>query len=281
MAHALLRAGHEVTVWNRTPRRAEDVVAAGAVLAATPAEAVSASDATILSLTDYQAMWDVLGDATDALRGRTLVNLSSDTPDKAREAAAWATRHSARFVAGGVMVPAPMIGTEPAYIYFSADEEQFTAHRDTLAALGDLRYLGEDPGRALLMYQANLDVFMTALAGIAHATAMVGTAGITATQFLPEAMELFRAIPVMIAPDGIDVLGANVDADDHPGAGASNVMMSATADHILGTSVAVGIDQSLPRAVQRLYRLAVDAGFGDDGWTRTIAAAGQAAAAGR
>ncbi|MFD2494784.1 NAD(P)-binding domain-containing protein [Amycolatopsis jiangsuensis] len=77
MTRALLAAGYSVTVWNHTPNRAEGVVAAGARLAATPAEAVTAGDLVILSLTDYRAMTDILGGATESLAGRTLVNLSS------------------------------------------------------------------------------------------------------------------------------------------------------------------------------------------------------------
>lgn len=270
MVHSLLGAGQRVTVWNRTAQRAEGVVAAGAQLAATPAEAVSASDLIILSLTDYQAMWDVLGNATASLAGRTLANLSSDTPDKTREAAEWAAWHAAAFVAGGVMVPAPMVGTEFAYVYYSGDDRSFDAHRGTLAHIGDPRFLGGDPGRAQLMYQANLDVFLTTLAGFAHATALVGSAGITAETFLPDAMQLFRAIPDMIASDGIAALGARIDAREHSGVGSNNIMMGATADHILATAESVGIDTQLPRAVQTLYRRAIDDGHGTDGWTRTI-----------
>lgn len=280
LVHALLGAGYAVTVWNRTPRRAEAVVAAGARLAATPAAAVSASDVTLLSLTHYQAMWDVLGDATGALAGRTLVNLSSGTPGEAREAAEWARAHSASFVAGGVMVPPPMIGGEHAYVYYSGDEREFATHRDALATLGDARWLGEDPGRAPLMYQASLDLFLTALAGFAHATAMAGTAGITAGTFLPEVVELFRAIPDMIAPDGIGALAARIDAGDHSDADSSAIMMGATADHVVATAEATGIDLSLPRAVQRLYHHAIQEGHGTDGWTRTIAAAARADARG-
>lgn len=40
MARTLLTAGHDVTVWNRTPARAESLVGQGARLAATPAEAI-------------------------------------------------------------------------------------------------------------------------------------------------------------------------------------------------------------------------------------------------
>lgn len=270
MTHVLLATGHPVTVWNRTPQRAESVIAAGALMAATPSDAVAASDLTILSLTDYQAMWDVLGEATGSLAGRTLVNLSSDTPGQTREAASWAASHDVSFLAGGVMVPAPMVGTDLSYVYYSGDPNGFDAHHETLARIGDPRFLGDDPGRAQLMYQANLDVFLTALAGFAHATALVATAGIKAETFLPEVMQLFTAIPDMIAPDGVAALGARIDAGEHPGDGSNNIMMGATADHIRTTADSVGIDAELPRTVQALYHRAINAGYGTDGWTRTI-----------
>lgn len=114
MVRTLLAAGHEVTVWNRTASRADGVVSDGAKRAATPREAIEASPLTLLSLTDYQAMYDVLTDATASLSGRTLVNLSSDTPDRSREAATWAAGHGAEFLTGGVMTPAPMVGTDEA-----------------------------------------------------------------------------------------------------------------------------------------------------------------------
>ncbi|MCX4091787.1 NAD(P)-dependent oxidoreductase [Nocardia sp. alder85J] len=270
MSRTLLRAGHQVTVWNRTPSRADDLVAAGARLAASPAEAVAASELIILSLTDYQAMWDVLADVGASLTGRTLTNLSSDTPDKTREAANWASSHGASFVTGGVMVPAPMVGTDLAYIYYSGDQRGFEAHRNTLAHLGDPRFLGDDPGLAQLMYQANLDVFLTTLAGCAHAIALAGSAGIAAEMFLPGVMQLIAAIPDMIAPGGTVALGARIDAGEHPGTGSNNIMMGATADHILATTESADIDTALPKVVQTLYRRAIDDGHGTDGWTRTI-----------
>jgi 3-hydroxyisobutyrate dehydrogenase-like beta-hydroxyacid dehydrogenase len=271
MTTTLVRAGHPVTVWNRTPGRADALVAAGARLAASPAAAVRASDLVILSLTDYQAMWDVLGAAAaTSLAGRTVVNLSSGRPDQTRAAGEWAAAYGASFLGGGVMVPAPMVGTGRSYAYYSGDGTAFTSHRGTLGHLGEARYLGDDPGRAQLMYQAHLDVFLTTLAGLAHATALVGTAGITAEEFLPEVVRLFTAIPAMIAPDGVAALGARIDADEHPGTGSSTVMMGATADHIHATARSVGVATELPDAVRRLYRRAIDDGYGSDGWTRTI-----------
>ncbi|GAA1863434.1 NAD(P)-dependent oxidoreductase [Myceligenerans crystallogenes] len=270
MVRTLLGAGHPVTVWNRTAARAEQVVSAGARPAASPAEAVEAGDLVILSLTDYQAMHDILDGAAASLPGRTLVNLSSDTPSATRDAATWARAHGAAFLTGGMMVPAPMVGTDRSYLYVSGDEEAFEAHQATLGRLGQVRFLGEDPGRSQLMYQAHLDVFLTALSGFAHATALVGSAGITAEEFLPEVVELFRAIPDMIAADGMDALGARIDAGDHSDRGSNLTMMGATADHVHAASEAVGIDTALPRAVQEHYHRQLVEGRGAEGWTRII-----------
>jgi 3-hydroxyisobutyrate dehydrogenase-like beta-hydroxyacid dehydrogenase len=96
MVRKFLAAGHPTTLWNRTPARADALVEEGAVRAASPAEAVAASELVVLSLTDYQAMYDILGQAEDALSGRVIANLSSDSPQKTREAAAWLAERGAR-----------------------------------------------------------------------------------------------------------------------------------------------------------------------------------------
>lgn len=268
MVRALLAQGHPVTVWNRTPSRAADVVAAGARLADSPADAVAASDLVVLSLTDYQAMHDILGPATAALAGRTVVNLSSDSPDRTREGAAWATGHGARFLTGGVMVPAPMVGTEAAYVYYSGPEELLEAHRDALATIGAPRYLGEDPGLAQLMYQANLDVFLTALAALMHATALLESAGVRPTAALPELLETLAGTGAIL--EAGENPGAQLEAGEHPGHLSTVTMMGATADHVVAASEAAGVDTGLPAAVQAYYTWAREHGYGGDNWTRII-----------
>lgn len=268
MVRTLLAAGHPVTVWNRTAARAEGLVADGATLAASPAAAVAASELVVLSLTDYQAMYDILGDSTGALAGRTLVNLSSDTPDRSREASAWAASHGATFLTGGVMVPAEMVGTEAAYVYYSGPAEALEAHRPALARIGAPRHLGEDAGLAQLMYLAHLDVFLTSLSALMHATALLGSAGITATRAVPELMPTLADIPAMLRAGG-DV-GAQIDAGEHPGHLSTATMMGATADHIAAASDTAGIDLTLPRAVRAHYLRAIADGHGKENWTRII-----------
>ncbi|MBD5785846.1 NAD(P)-dependent oxidoreductase [Cellulosimicrobium terreum] len=265
MVRTLLAAGHPVTLWNRTPSRADDLVTENATLAASPAEAVAASDVVVLSLTDYAAMYDVLGPATAALRGRTVVNLSSDTPEATRVAAGWAADHGATLVTGGVMAPPPMVGTDDAYVYYSGPEAAFQEHESTLALLGAPRYLGADPGLAQLMYQAQLDVFLTALSGVAHAAALAQAAGIQPTQFVPEALQTLADTPAML---GDDVpAGTEFETGVHPGHLSTATMMGATAAHVLGASEELGVDTVLPRAVLSHYERALAAGHGHDSWS--------------
>ncbi|MEU4528530.1 NAD(P)-binding domain-containing protein [Micromonospora ureilytica] len=269
ITRTLLAAGHPVTVWNRTTGRAEGVVADGATLAATPAEAVEASSLVILSLTDYQAMYDILGPTTASLAGRTLVNLSSDTPDRSREAASWAAAHDAAFLTGGVMVPAPMVGADAAYVYYSGPGEVLDGSREALAQIGEPKHLGEDPGLAQLMYQAQLAVFLGTLSALMHATAMLGATGMKAAEVLPELLASTESIGAILRA-GEETPGAALDAGEHPGDLSTVTMMGATADHIVETSTTLGLDLALPLAVRAHYRQAIENGHGGDNWTRII-----------
>ncbi|GAB3178693.1 NAD(P)-dependent oxidoreductase [Streptomyces incanus] len=269
MTRTLLTAGHPVTVWNRTAGRADGVVAGGATLAATPGEAVEAGDLVILSLTGYRVMYDVLDSATASLAGRTLVNLSSDTPDRTREAATWAAGHGAAFLTGGVMVPAPMVGTEAAHVYYSGCGEVLERHLAALTLLGTPKHLGEDPGLAQMMYQAQLTVFLTTLSGLMHATAMLGTAGMKAGEALPVLLSSADSIGDILRA-GEENPGAALDAGEYPGDLSTVTMMGATSDHIVETSTSLGLDLALPLAVQAHYGHAIENGHSSDNWTRII-----------
>ncbi|MER7082095.1 NAD(P)-dependent oxidoreductase [Saccharopolyspora kobensis] len=260
----MLDAGHPVTVWNRTASRADDVVARGAVRAAAPAEAVRAADLVVLSLTDYAAMYDVLGRVED-LTGKVVVNLSSDSPEVTREAAKWAEQRGARFLTGGVMVPAPMIGTEASYVYYSGSKDLFDAHEKTLGVIGKPHHMGTDPGLAQLFYQANLDVFLTALSAFLHGSALLGSAGVPAKDFAPWAAQVLQLV-IQFLPRSAE----QVDADEHPGDLSTVTMMGATADHVLAASEEAGIDLELPRAIKSHYDRTIAAGKGGDNWTRLI-----------
>lgn len=60
MAHRLIAAGHELSVWNRSEGRTEPLLREGAIQAGTPAEAELGADAVITMLFDDAAHEDVV-----------------------------------------------------------------------------------------------------------------------------------------------------------------------------------------------------------------------------
>ncbi len=108
MAQNLLKAGFEVTVWNRTAARMEPLVAAGARPAASPAEVAAASDVTVSCVTNSADVEQVAlgpgGVIEGAPRGSVYIDCSTIAPGTARSVAS-------RLATKGIeMLDAPISG---------------------------------------------------------------------------------------------------------------------------------------------------------------------------
>ncbi len=208
LARAFLAAGHPTTVWNRSPGKGEDVVALGAVRAASAEEAVRASGLVVVCLVDYDASDAVLEPLAGALEGRVLVNLTSDTPARSRQTAAWAAKHSLAYLDGAIMVPVDVVGSAEALVFHSGDRAAYAAHEDTLKALGEpATYLGEDHGLAAAYDMAMLDFFYGAMGGLVHAFALARAEGIEGASLAPYLNTIAGILPPIAAYGGRRRLG--------------------------------------------------------------------------
>ena len=99
MAQHVLSAGHDLVVWNRTPGRADDLVAAGAREAGSAREAVAGADRVVLMLFGPDAVREVLPDVVaGASPGALVVDSTTIGPDDAREFAATCASGGLRYV---------------------------------------------------------------------------------------------------------------------------------------------------------------------------------------
>ncbi|MFD0023398.1 NAD(P)-dependent oxidoreductase [Streptomyces sp. NPDC058382] len=266
LAHAFLDAGLRTTVWNRTPGRDRELVERGATGAQSVAEAIAASPLTVVCVVNYDAADAVLRSdpATEAAKGRTVVNLTADTPDRARSTADWAAGHGIRYLDGAIMTPTTTIGTPAAVFIHSGPAELYREVRPVLDALGGAHtHLGEEIGRAAAHDIALLDIFWTAMNGFAHALALARAEGITARELAPFAMGIGAILPPLFE-------GYAQALDDGDFTGRDNPLTSAASSmaHIADTSEAHGIDSGVMRAAERLARRAIDEGHGADGFIR-------------
>jgi 3-hydroxyisobutyrate dehydrogenase-like beta-hydroxyacid dehydrogenase len=260
LAETLLRKGHPLTVWNRTPEKADGLVAKGARRARTVAEAVAASPLGIVCLSDYATLYEVLEPAAEALRGRALVNLCSGTPAEAHAAVEWSRERGADYLDGAVMVPPPMVGEPGAVFLYSGSPAVFEQHLEPLTSLGDPRHLGEDPGLAVLYNTAMLDMMYTTLNGWLHATALVGSANVSAETFAELALGWF--MPVVVDYAALAREAPDLDAGHYPGTLNTLEMNLNALDHITRTSEEQGIHADHPRLMREIAERAVAEGHG-------------------
>ncbi|MCR8575771.1 NAD(P)-dependent oxidoreductase [Streptomyces sp. Isolate_219] len=266
LAGAFVGAGHPTTVWNRTPGKAEDLVARGAVRADTVAEAVAASPLVIVCVVDYAAAHEILEPAGPQLSGRVLVNLTSDTPERARSAAVWAAGHGIDYLDGSVMVPTPDVGQPGATLLYSGSRQAFETYEETLKVLGGrAAYLGDDHARAAVYDLALLAFFYSAMAGLVHAFALAGAEGVPAGEFVPFTEAIAGILPPIAAGMAQDLDRGVLRGDQ------DNIVMEAAGmAHIIEASVDRGINTDVLGAVKGLADRTIAAGHGKAGFLSII-----------
>lgn len=261
LARAWLAAGRSLTVWNRTPGRAEALAAAGAEVADTAAAAVAAGDLVVVCLLDDASVRGVLADAD--LAGKDLVDLTTGTPAEARARAAWAEERGARFLDGGIMAVPPMIGAEGSggYVFYSGSRPLFDEHRATLAVPAGTVYVGEDPGFAALHDVALLSAMTGMFAGVAHAFALVRGEDVALKDFAPMLAGWLTAMTGYA--NGV---AEQLDSGDYTRGVTSNLAMMVRGNAtLLRTAEEQRVSPELLTPFMDLMRRRLDAGHPDEG----------------
>jgi 3-hydroxyisobutyrate dehydrogenase-like beta-hydroxyacid dehydrogenase len=181
MARRLLETGHQVTVWNRTPSKAQPLVAAGASLAATPLDAVRDAEVVITMLRDAAAVSSALSSA-DLRPGSTVVQMSTVGPASTRDLAA--------AVPDGVtFVDAPVAGSVDAALAGKLTILVGGEAPAVLSDLGTVRPCGPVGAGTAAKLVVNT-ALLTALGGLRDALAVASSLGVQ------DPLELLGAGPV-------------------------------------------------------------------------------------
>ncbi|MGZ4289415.1 MAG: NAD(P)-dependent oxidoreductase [Gaiellaceae bacterium] len=165
----LLAAEHDVTVWNRTPEKAEALLEAGARWAASPREVAERSDVVFTMVTNTQAVRAVTegpdGIIAGLAAGKVYVDMSTASPANTRELAARV------LAAGAQMLDAPVSGTSitveqgKASIMVGGDEGAFERVRPVLDAIGPkVFHLGPSGSAVTIKIAINLSLAVQMLA---------------------------------------------------------------------------------------------------------------------
>jgi len=259
MARSLLRSGLDVTVWNRSPRRAAPLAADGARVAGTAAEAVAGADAVLTMLWEGESVAEVMAAALPSAPVGILWAQTSTVSlrDAGERLPALAARHGARYV------DAPVLGTrQPAEegkltVLAAAPEPQRGPVTPVFDAIGARTiWVGERPGDGTRLKLVANSWVATIVAGTAQAVAFAQDLGLDPRVFLD-----------MVKGGAVDtpylhVKGQAMIAGQFPTSFAVDGAVKDTG-LIAAAMREVGTDATLMDAVGQQFRKAADSGHGE------------------
>jgi len=263
LARTLQRAGHDLTVWNRSPVKMQPFIDDGVAGAPDVVSAIAASPVIVICIDNYAATNSMLrsDEVPPLLAGRTVVQLSTGTPREAAECAEWMKAHDVSYLDGAILAGPGTIGTDSSIILLAGEEAAYERSGGMLACLGgDVRYLGANVRAASALDLAWLCDSYGRFLAVTHAACLCESEGVGVDEFA----SLFDK-ESNIRHD------ANViHASDFENCTATLQVWGAGLQHIRAQGEDAGIDTGFPDFVSSLFRKAVDAGYGEEHVTALI-----------
>ncbi|MFF2087901.1 NAD(P)-dependent oxidoreductase [Nocardia sp. NPDC058176] len=266
LAAAMLAAGHETTVWNRSADKAVPLVAKGARLADSPESAVRDAELVIVNVQDGAVAGKLLAAAGTALAGRTVVNLTDGPSEQASAAAELVADLGADYLHGQIMTIAPAIGSPDTVIFYGGPRAVFDKYEPVLRILGGRgTHVSDDPSVPLLYGMAIHDIMWGLLNGFLHAAALLGDAGLPLTRFADQAAPSLSALPTLFP-----MLATEIDRAEYATPFGALKHHLPSIDDVIAESHSRGVDTELPTYTRKLVADALAAGHGDDSYSRLI-----------
>jgi 3-hydroxyisobutyrate dehydrogenase-like beta-hydroxyacid dehydrogenase len=264
IARRLADAGHELVVWNRDPAKAEPLVEAGAIAAATPADVARRVEAVITMVADPRALVDVTeggeGVVAGLGEGATLIQMSTVGPDS--------TSRLAALLPEEALLDSPVLGSVSEVesgtlnVFVGGAPEPVERWLPLLSTLGTVVHLGPVGAGTAAKLVAN--------------TTLVGVIGI-----LGEALAVAEALGLS-RDAAFEVLGKTglasqaerrrpaVETGEYPPRFALYLARK-DADLILEAAAKSGIELRLTTAADEWLADAENAGLGDEDYSAVLA----------
>ena len=262
LARLYLDKGYRVTVWNRTAGKADALVARGAVAARSAAEAVRASPVALMCVYDYRAADAILAmeGVAAALDGRLLVQLTTGSPQDARDAEAWAHRQGASYLEGAIQAAPDQMGQPDTPILVSGAEAVFRAAEPLLGVLGGgIVYLGGKASAAAAMDLATLSTIYGTLLGFLHGARVAEHEGFDVAEYGRIVAGIMPTFAGFLQHEGGVIQSGDFAISQSP----MRISIEAT-QRILQTAQQAGINTEFPAFAAGLFRRADAAGLGGE-----------------
>lgn len=200
MAMNLLKAGHDLTVYNRTAEKAKPLLKQGAHAAANPAE-VSRADVVFTMLADDHAVEEVVFGESGMLASLPpeSVHISSSTISVAltQKLAAAHEKHNLRFISAPVFGRPETAEAGKLFVVIAGPNHAVERCMPLFDAIGQRNFrFGEQPWVANLIKLSGNFLIASVLESLGEAMALVGKAGVDQHEYVDFLTSTLFAAPV-------------------------------------------------------------------------------------
>ncbi|MED4752739.1 NAD(P)-dependent oxidoreductase [Brevibacillus choshinensis] len=256
MASNLLAAGYELSVWNRSPVKAEPLLALGAKSATTLAQLVDESDILFTMVSDdtaVKAVYDGPGGILAAAgKGKLAVDMSTISPDTSRFLAARCQEVGIRFLDAPVSGSVGPAKEGTLVIMVGGEKSDYEQAKPLLDNLGKVAlHLGPNGAGTSAKLAINLLLGIT-VQGVSETLLFARSLGISTDQMLNIISESAVGTPLVRGK------AASILADDYPAAFALKHMAKD-----LRLASEAGVSTPLAESANASYRHALENGLGD------------------
>jgi 3-hydroxyisobutyrate dehydrogenase-like beta-hydroxyacid dehydrogenase len=256
-----MATGRRIVVWNRTPERAAGLAAEGADVRTDVTEAVTGAPLIIISVATTDDVRQVLSKVPPArLEGRTVLNVTSGTPQDAHSLRDWARPHKIVYLDAATAAYPEQIGTQQARILVAGAAEAWEAVQDVVRDLaGSAMYVGSDHSAANAIDGALTGAFyIPSLVAFLEAARIMHHWGADSA-ILPE---LAAYAVAQLDGELKNVLARIASGDFSTNQATLNVYSDATGAFAAG--LAPGSEAKIITTTAQILRDAVDAGAGEE-----------------
>lgn len=201
MARHLLRAGHDVTVWNRTAEKSGPLKADGAKVAASPAEAAHNAEAAITMLADdYAVEASVLhkdGVIQTLPKGAAHISMSTISVALSRKLADEHRKHGQQYITAPVFGRPEAAEAGKLFVAAAGPKDVVEHYRPVLEALGQkVFFIGEKPEMANVVKISGNFLIASVIESLGEAVALARKYGIDPHQYVDFLTNTLFAAPV-------------------------------------------------------------------------------------
>ena len=257
LARAIQRAGHDLTVWNRSAVRMQPFMNDGVAGASDVASAITASPVVLICIDNYDVTNALVrcAEVTPRLEGRTIVQLSTGTPLEASENSEWMAENDLSYLDGAILCGPNDIGTDTAQILLCGDEAVYEKTSRLLDCLGGtVRYMGPNVRAASVLDLAWLCERYGSFLAITHAACLCESEDVSVGDFA-----------TLFPEDDVTRQYANViHLADFKNCTATLSVWAAALQRIQQQGRDAGINTDFPDYVAGLFKRAINAGYGEE-----------------